>query len=107
MSFWRPFGVLQNTPAAVPTVNLECSRSEKGVRTRNTGHHECLSSVEFFFSAGKLSMWGSKTACSGKGEEFEGRGTGLCNEDIVVLGQSFAKSLLNTLTHAENAPVKL
>lgn len=44
---------------------------------------------------------------AGKGEELEGRGKGLCNEDIVVLGQFFAKSLLNTLTHAENAPVKL
>ena len=76
------------------------------MRTRNTGHHECLSSVEFSFSAGKLSIWGSKTACSGKGEQFEGRGTGLCNEDV-VLGQFFAKSLLDTFTHVENAPVKL
>ena len=77
------------------------------MRTTNTGHHECLSSVEFAFSAGKLTIWGSKTGCSGKGEELEGRRTGLCNEDIVVLGQFCAKPLLNTFAHVENAPVKL
>ena len=44
---------------------------------------------------------------AGKGEELEGRGKGLCNEDIVVLGQLCAKSLLSTFTHTENAPVKL
>ena len=32
---------------------------------------------------------------AGKGEELEGRGKGLCNEHIVVLGQFCVKSLLN------------